>query len=194
MLLAFNKPYGVLSQFNQNPGEEGKQRTLAEFAFPPSIQALGRLDLDSEGLLLLSDEKDLESQLLHPKNAHLRRYLAQVDGEPDQSAIHTLRHGGIVIRGHATLPCHVRKLTGAPDLPPREPPLHPVPGRTSSWIELELREGKNRQVRRMTAAVGHPTLRLIRVGIGNFTLDDLALSTGEWRELSATERERVFAG
>ncbi len=193
MLLAFNKPYGVLSQFNENPGEEGNQRTLAEFEFPENVQPLGRLDLDSEGLLLLSDEHDLEHELLHPKNAHRRRYLALVEGEPDDAAIDTLRRGGILIRGHETLPCHAQLLTEEPDLPPRVPPMPFSSDNEISWIELELREGKNRQVRRMTAAVGHPTLRLIRISIGQLTLKDLAIPSGEWRVLDGAERASVFA-
>ena len=193
MLLAFNKPYGVLSQFNENPGEEGKQRTLAEFGFPDHAQPLGRLDLDSEGLLLLSDEKELESQLLHPKHAHRRRYFVLVDGKPDEAAINTLRHGGIAIKGHMTLPCSAKLLTNEPDVPPRQPPLQFGSDGAKAWIELELREGKNRQVRRMTAATGHPTLRLIRISIGDLFMNDLAINAGEWCELGSTQRGLLFA-
>lgn len=193
MLLAFNKPYGVLSQFNENPGEEGKQRTLAEFGFPEHTQPLGRLDLDSEGLLLLTDDKELETQLLHPKHAHRRCYLALVEGKPDEAAINTLRDGGIVIKGHETLPCSAKLLSGEPDVPARQPPLQFGSEGPKSWIELELREGKNRQVRRMTAAIGHPTLRLIRIRIGDLIMNDLAITSGEWCELDRAERELLFS-
>ena len=179
MLLAFNKPYGVLSQFNENPGEKEKQRTLTEFGFPDHVQPLGRLDLDSEGLLLLSDEKALENQLLHPKHAHRRRYLAQIEGEPNAIAINTLRDGGLVIKGHETLPCYAKLLTGDPNLPPREPPIQFGSDGSRSWIELELREGKNRQVRRMCAAIGFPCLRLVRWSVGDWSVEGIGL--GDWR-------------
>ena len=192
MLLAFNKPYGVLSQFNQNPGEEGTQRTLAEFRFPDNVMPLGRLDLDSEGLLLLTDEPALERELLHPTKAHKREYHALVDGQPDPSALQTLESGTLVIRGHQCLPATASIIPEPETLTPRVPPLtltsHPV----TSWLSLVLHEGKNRQVRRMTAAVGHPTLRLIRHRIGKLTLDDLALSAGEFRSLTEPERALLF--
>ncbi|MGD1979126.1 MAG: pseudouridine synthase [Akkermansiaceae bacterium] len=190
MLLAFHKPYGVLSQFNTNPGEEN-QRTLTEFAFPPGCLPVGRLDMDSEGLLLFTDEKELENRLLNPRFKHRRRYLVLVEGQPDATALEKLRSGTLVIKGHRCLPCRAKALKQAPNLPPRDPPVRVRKNIIDTWLRLELREGKNRQVRRMTAAVGHPTLRLIREGIGAFPLGDL--SPGQWRELSADERTAVFS-
>ena len=190
MLLAFHKPYGFLSQFNPNPGEE-EQQTLTGFNFPKGCIPVGRLDMDSEGLLLLTDEKPLENRLLNPRFKHRRRYLILVEGQPDHAALEKLRSGTIVIKGHRCLPCRAKSLKEAPPLPPRDPPVRIRKNIIDTWLRLELREGKNRQVRRMTAAIGHPTLRLIRGGIGAFPLGDLA--PGEWRELSSAEREAVFA-
>ncbi len=190
MLIAFNKPYGVLSQFNANPGDEG-QRTLKEFDFPPKCLPLGRLDMDSEGLLLFTDEKSLEDRLLNPRYQHRRRYLVLVEGQPDEAALTKLRSGTIVIKGHKCLPCRAKALKQAPPLPDRDPPVRYRKNIIDTWIRLELREGKNRQVRRMTAAVGFPCLRLLREGIGALPLGDLPL--GEWKELTAEERAAVFA-
>lgn len=190
MLIAFNKPYGVLSQFNTNPGEE-EQRTLKDFGFPKKCLPLGRLDMDSEGLLLFTDEKDLEHKLLNPKFKHRRRYLVLIEGEPDEAALNQLRSGKIVIKGYRCLPCRAKLLKSAPDFPDRDPPVRYRKNITDHWIRLELREGKNRQVRRMTAAAGHPCLRLIREGIGALPLGDLAV--GEWRELTEEDRTSVFA-
>jgi 23S rRNA pseudouridine2457 synthase len=190
MLIAFNKPYGVLSQFTPEPGS--KWRTLADFALPRNVYALGRLDADSEGLLLLSDEPGLNSRLLDPKNAHRREYWTQVERVPDLTALNRLSHGGIAIDDYRTLPCVVRLLDPAPIVPPRDPPIRVRKKIPDAWLALELTEGKNRQVRRMTAAVGHPTLRLIRVRIGQFLLGDL--ETGKWRELNAADRAAVFSG
>lgn len=190
MLIAFNKPYGVLSQFNPNPGEED-QRTLKEFAFPPKCLPLGRLDMDSEGLLLFTDEKALEDRLLNPRFKHRRRYLVLVEGQPDEAALTKLRSGTIVIKGHKCLPCRAKSLKQAPPIPDRDPPVRYRKNIIDTWLRLELREGKNRQVRRMTAAVGLPTLRLVREGIGAFPLGDLPV--GQWKELTAEERAAVFA-
>ena len=189
MLLAFHKPYGVLSQFTREPGS--RWRTLAEFNLPPRVYALGRLDADSEGLLLLSDEPGLNTRLLDPKHAHRREYWAQVERIPEAQALSTLRRGGIELGGYRTLPCQVRQLQATPNLPPREPPIRFRKNVPDGWLSLELIEGKIRQVRRMTAAVGHPTLRLVRVRIGEFALGDLP--PGKWRELNAKERAAVFA-
>ena len=190
MLIAFNKPYGVLSQFNSNPGDIG-QRTLKEFDFPPKVLPLGRLDMDSEGLLLFTDEKALENKLLHPRSQHRRRYLTLVEGVPDEAAMSELRSGKLVIKGHRCLPCRAKSLKQAPDIPDRDPPVRVRKQIIDTWLRLELREGKNRQVRRMTAAVGYPTLRLLREGIGALPLGDLPV--GMWRELSQEERDAVFA-
>lgn len=187
MLLAFHKPHGVLSQFTADvPG----QRTLAEFGFPPRVYPLGRLDLDSEGLLLLSDEGALNARLLDPERAHWRQYYAQVEGAPTAEALRQLREG-VIFQGRRTLPAKCRTLEGEPDLSPRNPPVRFRKNAPTTWISIELHEGRNRQVRKMTAAVGLPTLRLVRVRIGAFELPP-DLPPGQWRELSAAEREAVF--
>jgi 23S rRNA pseudouridine2457 synthase len=183
VLIAFNKPYGVLSQFSD---DGSANRTLAEFGFPPRVYPIGRLDADSEGLLLLSDEGDLNALLLKPRHAHRRIYWVQVEGIPVVKDLRKLS-GGVVIQGRKTLPCRARLLEPPPEVPPRQPPIRFRKTRSDSWIALELVEGKNRQVRRMTAAVGFPTLRLLRVGIGNFEPHDLP--PGTWRALEASERE-----
>jgi 23S rRNA pseudouridine2457 synthase len=188
MLLAFHKPYGVLSQFTPEAGS--RWRTLAGFKMPAKAYALGRLDADSEGLLLLSDEPGLNSRLLDPAAGHRREYWVQVEGVPDAAALRKLA-AGVRIGDHDTLPCIARRLDPAPELPPRVPPIRVRKSVPDSWLALELTEGKNRQVRRMTAAVGHPTLRLVRVRIGQFPLAGLA--PGQWRELTAPERAAVFA-
>lgn len=182
MLVAFNKPYGVLSQFTP---DGSPNRTLAEFGFPPGIYPIGRLDADSEGLLLLSDEASLNARLLHPRRGHRRVYWAQVEGIPSLAALRELSRG-MVIQGKKTLPCRAWRLEPQPQVPPRQPPIRFRKTVPDCWIGLELVEGKNRQVRRMTAAAGHPTLRLIRVGIGNFELTDLP--PGQWRALDGQER------
>ncbi len=189
MLLALHKPYGVLSQFTPEPGSHW--RTLADFGLPPGVYALGRLDADSEGLLLLSDEPGLNSRLLDPAHAHRREYWAQVEGIPSAEALARLECGGIDIDDYKTLPCRARLLEPAPLIAPRNPPIRVRQSVPDRWFSLELTEGKNRQVRRMTAAVGHPTLRLLRVRIGQFALGDLL--PGTWRELTAVERTAVFA-
>lgn len=187
MFLAFHKPYGVLSQFTPEPGS--RWRTLAEFGLPRHVYPLGRLDADSEGLLLLSDEPGLNVRLLDPRHAHRREYWVQVEGIPDAAALAALARG-IVVEGRRTLPARARRLEPAPALPPRDPPIRARKTVPDTWIALELTEGRNRQVRRMTAAAGHPTLRLVRVRIGQFELGDLA--PGTWRELSTGERAAVF--
>lgn len=188
MLLAFHKPFGVLSQFTPEPGS--KWRTLAEFGFPPRVYPLGRLDADSEGLLLLTDESGLNQRLLHPSSGHSRTYWVQVEGIPNADALARLERGGLRIGGQCTLPCRVRLLAPPPSVPPRVPPIRFRKSVPDAWIELVLSEGKNRQVRRMTAAVGHPTLRLIRRRIGAFLLDGLA--PGTWRVLTGAERQAIF--
>lgn len=189
MLCAFHKPYGVLSQFTPEPGS--RWRTLADFGLPKTVYALGRLDADSEGLLLLSDEPGLNTRLLDPKNAHRREYWAQVERVPDAAALTQLARGGIDLGDYRTLPCGARLLDPPPSVPPRHPPIRFRKNIPDAWLALELVEGKNRQVRRMTAAVGHPTLRLIRARIGELALGELA--AGKWRELVASERAAVFS-
>jgi 23S rRNA pseudouridine2457 synthase len=187
MLIAFHKPHGVVSQFSPAAGVAG---TLKEFRFPPRVYPLGRLDLDTEGLLLLSDEAGLNDALLHPRHAHRRVYWAQVERVPAPGAL-TRLEAGLRLGVTRTLPCRALLLDPQPELPPRQPPIRFRKTVPTCWISLELHEGKNRQVRRMTAAVGHPTLRLIRVRIGDFELGPLA--PGAWRVLDAAERARVFA-
>jgi 23S rRNA pseudouridine2457 synthase len=187
MLLAFFKPFGVLTQFTADqPG----QRTLADFGFPPQVYPLGRLDLDSEGLLLLSDEAGLNNRLLDPEAAHPRTYLAEVEGIATEPALNTLRRGGLDLKGHRTRPCLATRLDPPPELPPRDPPVRFRKSIPTSWIELTLTEGKNRQVRRMTAAVGFPTLRLVRIRIGSLTLGEL--QPGIWKELDPSQRTLIW--
>jgi 23S rRNA pseudouridine2457 synthase len=188
MLLALHKPYGVLSQFTPEPGS--RWRTLGECRLPASVYALGRLDADSEGLLLFSDEPGLNSRLLDPAAAHVREYWVQVEHIPDAAALGQLALG-VKIGADTTRPCKVRRLEPAPAVPSRDPPIRARKSVPDCWLSLELVEGKNRQVRRMTAAIGHPTLRLLRVRIGQFALGDL--TPGRWRELTAAERAAVFA-
>jgi 23S rRNA pseudouridine2457 synthase len=186
VLIAFNKPYGVLSQFT---GDGSPNRPLAQFGFPKNVYAIGRLDADSEGLLLLSDEPQWNDKLLNPRHAHEREYWAQVEKIPTREALDKIQRG-LLIQGHKTLPCRAWLLEPQPEIPPRVPPIRVRKNVPDCWIGLELVEGKNRQVRRMTAAIGHPTLRLLRVRIGNFWLGDLP--AGEWRKLSAQECESVL--
>jgi 23S rRNA pseudouridine2457 synthase len=186
MVIAFHKPFGVLSQFTR---DGSKHRTLADFNFPNDVYPIGRLDAESEGLLLLSDEPELNARLLHPRNAHVRVYWAQVERVPSAAALQELE-AGVTIGDHKTLPCRAFLLHPQPEIPPRNPPIRFRKNVPDSWIALELVEGKNHQVRRMTAAVGHPTLRLIRVQIGGFSLGQLA--AGEKYVLSETERTQLF--
>lgn len=187
MVLVFNKPYGVLSQFT--PDVEG-QRTLADHRFPARVYPLGRLDLDSEGMLLLSDEPGLNTRLLDPRRSHWRRYYAQVEGIADPAALKKLSEG-VMVQGKNTLPARCWNLEAEPPFPPRDPPVRFRKRIPTSWIALELHEGRNRQVRRMTAAVGLPTLRLVRVRIGEFDLP-ADLATGTWRQVIPAERAQIF--
>jgi 23S rRNA pseudouridine2457 synthase len=174
MLIAFHKPYGILSRFTS---DGSPHRTLAEFGFPPGVYPIGRLDADSEGLLLLSDEPEWNERLLHPRHAHPRTYQVQIERVPDEPALDRLARG-VRIQGRMTRPCRVWRLDPVPVVPPRDPPIRFRRNVPDCWIALELVEGRNRQVRRMTAAIGHPTLRLIRVALGGVTLGDLA--PGRW--------------
>jgi len=179
VLVAFHKPYGVLSQFTPEPGS--RWRTLAEFNLPKAVYAAGRLDADSEGLLLLTDEPAAAAAILE---RHVREYWVQVEGLPGEQALRDLA-AGVVIAGYRTRPARAWRLEAAPPLAPREPPIRVRQSIPDSWIALELREGKNRQVRRMTAAVGHPTLRLVRARIGETRLLELGLKPGEWTRLAS---------
>lgn len=188
VLLAFHKPYGVLSQFTPEPGS--RWRTLAEFGLPRDVYPVGRLDADSEGLLLLTDEPGLNSRLLDPAHAHVREYWVQVERIPTAGTLAQLQRG-VKLPDFTTRPCRVHRLDPAPSLPPRDPPIRVRKTVPDCWLSLELVEGKNRQVRRMTAAVGHPTLRLVRVRIGRYPFGEQA--PGTWRELDAAARADVFA-
>ncbi len=189
MLLAFHKPYGVLSQFTPEPGSQF--RTLADFGFPKGVYPIGRLDADSEGLLLLGDEPELNQRLLHPRHAHEREYWVQVERIPSGDSLRKLEQG-LVIQGHRTLPCSARLLDPQPQMTPRDPPIRVRKNVPDCWLSLELVEGKNRQVRRMTAAIGHPTLRLVRVRFGALRLGDMV--AGAWKEVSTAERALVLCG
>jgi 23S rRNA pseudouridine2457 synthase len=165
---------------------------LSEFAFPKSVYPVGRLDYDSEGLLLLSDDPKLNEALLDPRQGHGRTYLAQVENIPGSDALSRLA-GGLDIEGLRTRKASVRLLDCQPLLPARAVPIRFRKHIPTAWIEITLTEGRNRQVRKMTAAVGYPTLRLIRVAIGALNLFDLGLHPGEWRELEAINLTAAFA-
>ncbi len=190
VLLALYKPYGVLSQFTPEPGS--RWRTLADFGLPPQVYPLGRLDADSEGLLLLSDEPGLNTRLLDPRHGHRREYWALVERVPDAAALARLAGGVTIGGGHRTAPCEVRLLDPAPALPPRDPPVRYRKNVPEVWLSLVLIEGKNRQVRRMTAAVGHPTLRLHRAAIGQLALATLGLAPDQWTKLNDIQRHQIF--
>lgn len=186
MLIAFNKPYGVLSQFTADGSKYG---TLAGFRFPKNIYPLGRLDADSEGLLLLTDEPELNALLLNPKHGHSRTYWAQVENIPSDQALKILQ-AGMVVDKRQTLPCSARILSPRPEVAARVPPIRVRRNIPDCWLEITLTEGKNRQVRRMTAAAGHPTLRLIRVRIGDYSLD--GLESGRWKTVEGRNRHKIF--
>ncbi|APP76163.1 pseudouridine synthase [Xanthomonas vesicatoria] len=176
MLVLLNKPYGVLSQFSDR--SQPPKRTLAEFGLPPDVYAAGRLDHDSEGLLLLTDDGALAHRLTDPRHKQPKTYWVQVEGEPQEAQLQALRDG-VVLNDGPTRPASVRMLDPAPELWPRTPPVRVRKTVPDAWLELQITEGRNRQVRRMTASVGLPTLRLVRVAIGDWRLDGLA--PGQWR-------------
>lgn len=182
--LLFYKPYGVLSQFT----DADNRHTLKKFIPVPNVYAVGRLDRDSEGLLLLTDDGPMQHRLSHPKFAHRRQYWVQVEREPTTQSLQQLRQG-VTIKGYRTRPAKVRRID-EPELPPRNPPIRYRKRIPTAWLELVLTEGKNRQVRRMTAAVGFPTLRLVRSALlfpGARSLTLAGLSPGEWRLLTKEE-------
>ncbi|WP_054946021.1 pseudouridine synthase [Novosphingobium sp. KN65.2] len=179
-LILFNKPFDVLSQFTDLRSPTPRA-TLSDFIDVPGVYPAGRLDRDSEGLLLLTDDGRLQARIADPKFKLAKTYLVQVEGEPDEASLERLRKG-VTLKDGMTRPAQV-ELIDEPDLWPRNPPVRfrkTVPDR---WLRLTIREGRNRQVRRMTATVGHPTLRLVRWQIGDWTLDGLA--SGQWREVTA---------
>ena len=171
-LIRFNKPYGVLSQFTP----EGKWQGLKDYIDLPGVYVAGRLDADSEGLLLLTSDGKEQARIADPRFRMEKTYWVQVEGFPDDAALAALRRG-VVLNDGPTLPARARLLDPAPDVWPRNPPIRERKAIPTAWIELVIREGRNRQVRRMTAAVGYPTLRLIRAAIGPYTLDGLAPGT-----------------
>ena len=177
MLIAFNKPYGVLCQFTDR--SVPPRPTLAGFGLPPQVYAAGRLDFDSEGLLLLTDDGRLAHRLTDPRHRQHKTYLVQIEGEPDDAALEALRRG-VTLKDGPTLPARARRIDPPDWLWPRDPPIRVRKSVPDSFIELTITEGRNRQVRRMTAAVGHPTLRLVRLAIGAHRLDGLI--PGQWRE------------
>jgi 23S rRNA pseudouridine2457 synthase len=183
--IAFNKPYGVLPCFTDPEGRP----TLADYIDLPGVYAAGRLDLDSEGLLLLTSDGRLAHFITDPQHKLPKVYLAQIERTPNEEALEQLRKG-IVLNGKMTKPAEVRLLPDDPQLPDRPVPIRFRKNVPTAWVEITLREGLNRQVRRMTAAVGHPTLRLVRVAIGPVALGDLR--SGAWRDLTSREIPQIY--
>jgi 23S rRNA pseudouridine2457 synthase len=178
-LILFNKPYGVLSQFTDR-GSPSARPTLSDFIDVPGVYPAGRLDLDSEGLLLLCDDGKLQARIADPRFKMPKTYFVQVEGEPDEASLARLREG-VRLKDGLTRPAEAERVS-APDLWPRDPPIRVRKSISVSWLEMTIREGRNRQVRRMTALVGHPTLRLVRWSIGDWTLE--GLRPGEWRAVA----------
>ncbi len=183
-VIAFNKPFDVLTKFTDPDG----RLTLADYIPIPGVYPAGRLDRDSEGLLLLTDDGSLQRRIADPAHRLVKVYWAQVERVPGEDALRALRQG-VILDGRKTLPAGVELLTDEPALPPRSTPIRYRKNVPTAWIEIRLREGRNRQVRRMTAAVGFPTLRLVRVAIGPISLEGLA--PGQWRELTAHETAAI---
>ena len=175
-LILFNKPHGVLSQFTDR-GTETTRQTLSDFVDVPGVYPAGRLDRDSEGLLVLTDDGALQARISNPKYKTPKTYWVQVEGDVEEAALVQLREG-VQLKDGLTRPAEVTCID-APDLWPRDPPVRFRKTVPDCWLQLTIREGRNRQVRRMTAAVGHPTLRLVRRSVGDWTLDDIP--SGEWR-------------
>jgi 23S rRNA pseudouridine2457 synthase len=181
-LILFNKPFQVLCQFSPQP----ERATLADYVSLPNIYPAGRLDADSEGLLLLTDDGRLQHDISHPDHKQAKTYLVQVDGVPDAATLARLQ-APLDLGDFTSLPCQARHIAAPEWMWPRNPPIRTRLEQPTSWLAITLKEGKNRQVRRMTAAVGLPTLRLVRSAIGPFSLASHPLMPGEWREVSADE-------
>lgn len=181
MLIAFNKPFGVLCQFS------GEGSTLADFIDEPDVYPAGRLDKDSEGLLLLTDDGALQARISSPKFKQPKTYWVLVERAPSDASLEQLRRG-VELNDGRTRPARVRRMAEPEALWPRDPPVRYRKNVADVWLELTITEGRNRQVRRMTAAVGHPTLRLIRKQIGDWTLD--GLQPGQWRRIDGAERPK----
>jgi 23S rRNA pseudouridine2457 synthase len=178
VLIAFNKPFGVICKFRPEPG----RLTLADYINVPNVYPAGRLDTDSEGLLLLTDDGVLQARIANPRHKLAKVYWAQVEGAPTEASLTALRNG-IDLGDFTTKPAGARPITEPTNLWPRDPPIRYRAKIPTAWLELTLREGKNRQIRRMTARVGFPTLRLVRAAVGLVKLDSLA--PGAWREIDA---------
>jgi len=185
-LILFNKPFDVLSQFTDRGTEGTRRRTLSDFLDVPGVYPAGRLDRDSEGLLLLTDDGKLQHRISNPRHKMPKTYWAQVEGLPDAAALQRLRDG-VTLNDGPTRPAKVRRIDAPSGLWPRIPPVRFRKTVPDCWIEITVTEGRNRQIRRMTAAIGHPTLRLIRWRIGEWALDGLA--SGEWRAAGITPRK-----
>ncbi|MFQ5855339.1 MAG: pseudouridine synthase [Anaerolineae bacterium] len=182
--IKFFKPYGVLSRFTDEAGRP----TIGDYVDVPGVYAAGRLDKNSEGLMLLTDDGWLNHHLTHPRYEHPKMYLVQVEGTPGLEALSRLRHG-VEVKGQLTREAEVELLQETPDLPPPPDPIRHRQNMPTVWLRIVLREGRKRQIRRMTAAVGHPTLRLVRVAIGPITADDL--EPGTWRDLTPEELRQL---
>lgn len=178
-VILFNKPFDVLSQFTDASGAGASRKTLSDFIDFPGVYPAGRLDRDSEGLLILTDDGRLQARIANPRFKQPKTYLVQVEGIPDDAAIDRLCRG-VTLKDGLTRPARARRISEPDDLWPRDPPIRVRKSVPDSWIELTITEGRNRQVRRMTAAVGHPTLRLIRRSVGAWSLAGLA--PGEWTQ------------
>jgi 23S rRNA pseudouridine2457 synthase len=178
--IIFNKPFDVLSQFTSVDGA----KSLSDFSLPKNVYPAGRLDKDSEGLLLLTNDGPLIEKLLNPKSEKPKTYWVLVEREPSEEALEKMRNG-LKIEDYTTRPCEVKILDPSPEVPPRSPPVRFRKNIKDFWIEVIIVEGKNRQVRKMTASIGHPTLRLIRTKFANLDLN--GLSPGEWREIPRSE-------
>ena len=183
MLIAFNKPYGVLSQFTDKGTAGSTRPTLSAYIDVPGVYPAGRLDRDSEGLLMLTDDGKLQARIAEPKHKMEKTYWAQVEGLPDEAALQAFRTG-LDLKDGRTRPARVALIDEPPGLWERDPPIRYRKSVPDCWLEINISEGKNRQVRRMTAAIGHPTLRLIRCSIGDWTLD--GLKPGEWRAVDVS--------
>lgn len=178
-VILFNKPFDVLSQFTDKGLEGSTRRTLSDFIDVPKVYPAGRLDRDSEGLLILTDDGKLQARISNPRHKMAKTYWVQVEGIPDEAALKALRNG-VTLKDGPTKPAQAKRIDAPAGLWPRTPPIRVRKSVPDCWIELTIREGRNRQVRRMTAAVGHPTLRLIRARIGDWSLADLP--SGNWRD------------
>ena len=178
--LLFNKPFNVLSQFTDKGTLASERQTLSDFIHVRNVYPAGRLDRDSEGLLILTDDGRLQDRIANPKFKLEKTYWAQVEGEPDEASIETLKRG-VELKDGLTRPAKATLIDEPAGLWPRDPPIRVRKSIPDSWIELTISEGRNRQVRRMTAAIGHPTLRLIRVKVGDWSIEDLP--SGTWKQV-----------